>query len=681
MRKIRNVVVLILLVVTPLLMLVGCSKKSLGYTFLDQTFIYDGTEKVIEIEEPISNGYEVEYSNNKATDVGQYYATANIKNEKGKVVETLRATLTINHAENMAFDAFLSDFTVGYLAGDQLSISILLDDPSALGLTHYDAQWYTYTAYTEQDAVEAIAAIKSIQAELKSYPYDELSPSQQIAYQQLDEYLEQRLYEENIADCFYMQLVYIDQFGGYVSDFGSSIQTLALETKQDVEDIINYVVSTKEAFSSYVDFARDKAAKGYGYTDFTIDQMNSYLSDILAEGESYYLLEDLENKIKATTFLTLEEKNSYCLELELAFKNDYLAGVQILHDGLEDQKRHLEEGYWSIYDGGKELYQNQLKGLLGLKELDMESYIEQIDQALSSASKMEQDALYEIILSQHISSNEELAQFLSKNIFYSGTPESMISYLQEFAKTIVPDLDVVPTISIKEMDQATAKVNNAVAYYTKSTLDSQKMEYITLNPLYLSDYNDTLDTLAHEGYPGHLYAYLYLKQLDIPLISKIMTSTAHAEGWATYVQLALYQHLMDTASSRNMKRTAKYLYAQTLSGHLLETRLDVGIHYEGWTIAQIAKYLGDLGYNSEAAEEIYHLLIEMPTSYAAYGYGKYFFYSLHEEAKSILGDHYKEIEFNEMLLSKGWTSLGILQQTYEEYMKKECHRYGIDYHY
>lgn len=311
----------------------------------------------------------------------------------------------------------------------------------------------------------------------------------------------------------------------------------------------------------------------------------------------------------------------------------------------------------------------------------MESYIEEIDQALSSAIQMEQEALEEIIWSQRISSYEELEQFLSKNIFYSGTPESMISYLQEFAKTIVPDLEVVPTISIKEMDQATAKVNNAVAYYTKSTLDSQGMEYITLNPLYLSDYNDTLDTLAHEGYPGHLYAYLYLKQLDIPLISKIMTSTAHAEGWATYVQLALYQHLMDTSSSRNMKRTAKYLYAQTLSGHLLETRLDVGIHYEGWTVTQIAKYLGDLGYNSEAAEEIYHLLIEMPTSYAAYGYGKYFFYSLHEEAKCILGDHYNEIEFNEMLLSKGWTSLGILQQTYEEYMKKECHRFGIEYQY
>lgn len=213
----------------------------------------------------------------------------------------------------------------------------------------------------------------------------------------------------------------------------------------------------------------------------------------------------------------------------------------------------------------------------------------------------------------------------------------------------------------------------------KSALDNDKQEFITLNPVKLGDANDVLGTLSHEGYPGHLYAYTFTKQLDLHNISKIMTSTAHGEGWATYVELALYQNIINTTKDSALKAIARYLYANQLSGFLLETRIDVGIHYQGWNIARIAYFMDNLGYSSDAAQDIYRLLIETPTSYAAYGYGKLFFYNLHEEAKEILKDQYNEVEFNEMLLSKGWTSLDVLQETYDNYMKKKCHKLGIPY--
>ena len=84
-----------------------------------------------------------------------------------------------------------------------------------------------------------------------------------------------------------------------------------------------------------------------------------------------------------------------------------------------------------------------------------------------------------------------------------------------------------------------------------------------------------------------------------------------------------------------------------------------------------------VGYVSDGAQDIYNLLIEMPTQYAAYGYGKLKMVNIHNEAKKILGGFYDEIEFNAMLLSKGWTNLGELQNTYEDYMNKKCHECGI----
>ena len=158
-----------------------------------------------------------------------------------------------------------------------------------------------------------------------------------------------------------------------------------------------------------------------------------------------------------------------------------------------------------------------------------------------------------------------------------------------------------------------------------------------------------------------------------------MTSTAHGEGWATYVSIKLFEYAMEKSDNDQFKEVMAYLRANELSGHLLETRIDAGIHLQGWSIDEVAEYLDGLGYNGGAAEEIYNLLIEMPTQYAAYGYGKLTFYNLHQEAQKYLGVHYDEIEFNAMLLSKGWTSLGILQETYEEYMTAKCHELGIEY--
>ena len=293
------------------------------------------------------------------------------------------------------------------------------------------------------------------------------------------------------------------------------------------------------------------------------------------------------------------------------------------------------------------------------------------DQVMATQSK--------IVKNYGITTYDELDEFLAKNAIFNGTPEEMMEYLKEFAPTIVPNLKSNPQILIKEMDVASAKVSNAVAYYMKSPLDNTGTEDITLNPIKLGGANDVLSTLAHEGYPGHLYAYVNSKEIGQHYVSTIMTSTAHAEGWATYVQLKLYEYAKANTTKYALIDTIDYLYANELLGFLLETRLDFGIHYEGWDVKAVSAYLSKNGYNGGAAQGIYDLLIEVPSQYAAYGYGKIVFLKLHEEAQAILSGYYDEVEFNAMLHSRGWTDLGELENTYKEYMKAECHKWGIEY--
>lgn len=659
-----------------------------GVSFSSKEVTYDGNEHSVTLTGTLPDSYSVTYKDNAKTEAGLYYSVAKIKNASDEVVEEHHAILNIKQPNNEAFENYLDHFFIEYLEGDQLSVNIFCEKPEDFGLEHYTAKWYTYTPSEnpEEDLAETVAYFKSLLDELHAFSLDTLSPRQQVAYHQIDSFLSYQYEQYQIADIDFMQLHYIDQFGGYVADFGTYMEAYTLRGKVEIEDVIAFIESTKTAFPSYLLFIREKKEAGYPLSNYTITEMTNYLDEVLdshkpAEEEYYYLQNVLCSKIDSLDFITSEEKEAYKARIIAAFADCFYVGVKELRDGLQAYMDVLpaeEEGYWAKYEKGSELFAMELEHLLGLENFDTRAYINEVQTAFETFSALSSKAFNNILSKYKIQTNADLNKFLSSHSIFDGTPEEMIEYLKEFATTIVPTLDNTPNINIKEMDLASAKVSNAVAYYMKSALDNDKQEYITLNPVKLGDKNDVLGTMSHEGYPGHLYAYIFSKQLDLHNISKIMTSTAHGEGWATYVELKLYEYAMERTTDGALLDVLNYLYYNQLTGFLLETRLDAGIHLEGWDTAAVGRYLKKNGYNEGAAIDIYRLLIETPVSYAAYGYGKLFFYNLHEDAKEALGGYYDEIEFNTVLLSKGWTSLGELKKTVDAYIAQKSFEHNIE---
>jgi uncharacterized protein (DUF885 family) len=409
--------------------------------------------------------------------------------------------------------------------------------------------------------------------------------------------------------------------------------------------------------------------------------MTDYIDDLLDE-EEYYLIEILRQKFDGLEFLTDAQKASYKTQMETACKTKLIPAVKKLRDDIQAYKGSIskkQEGYWATYENGLELYNLKLGDLLGYTDLDLDAYLEVLD-----AAYLECYNIYNSYNSLAGRTFSDVEQFLEKNPIFEGTPDEMVEFLREFATTIVPPLENDPEVIVKEMDEATAKVSTAVAYYRKSALDNTGAEYITLNQLQLdgSTAYDVLGTIAHEGYPGHLYAYCYSKELGLHPFSVVNTSTAHAEGWATYVEFQVYEYGKTIHSDiENYEIAMDYLIGTHLSNFMLEARIDLGIFYEGWEAEDINACLQRVmpGYSFNDVDSLYNQFLEMPTTYHAYGYGKYVFYSYHQEAKEYLGDAYDEVEFNAMLLSKGWTNLAILEETYIEYMKAKCHEIGVEF--
>ena len=99
-------------------------------------------------------------------------------------------------------------------------------------------------------------------AELKSFEDAPLNDLQESAYETVRKFLEYYIDFYSIKDAIFMNVTYIDQFGGYIADFGTYMEAYSLRSELEVQDIVDYFESTKTAFPSYLLFLDEKVERG-----------------------------------------------------------------------------------------------------------------------------------------------------------------------------------------------------------------------------------------------------------------------------------------------------------------------------------------------------------------------------------------------------------------------------------
>lgn len=659
--------------------------------FESKTVEYTGNPITLTAENVPAN-FTVQYEGNTGTEAGVYKAKAKIYDAKGTLVKELRAILTIDNPTNAEFEEFCDQFFLDYLGNDSYAWNIFVIDQKAVGYDRpedFTPAYYTYTKF-DADYKEAVYNdYHGYLLELEEFADDRLSIAQKASYDCMYEmlYMTSKFYAPDSKCNDFMDTTYIDQFGGYVANFADTCTGYIFRTEQDVKDIISYIKSTDEAFASYLNFAKDKTEAGYPYTDYTLTEMQGYLDSIEEAGTEYYLYTYFKNTLDAVTFLDDAKKTQYYQEISDALTNDFLPGVKALNDGLDvyyGTNTSTELTYYMSYgEAGKEAYELALEDLLGYYDMNIEDYIDYLDTMINKYSTLMNKTIARINMLPQASYSSFSRYLNGQSMTGLKTPEEMLEYLKEFAKTIVPELKTTPNIAFSYMDDTVASITNTVAYYTKSPVDSFDFERITLNPVHCtSDYNDTLSTIAHEGYPGHLYEYVFAKELGLNKVATIMTNTGHGEGWATYVQTQLYDYVAKTLG-KNSTTNAIYNYCEyakynQLISYPLYARIDVAVNYQGWNLAQVANYMNQLGFNGDAASEISLLLAEIPTQYASYGFGQLKMVELHDNAREALGEYYDEIEFNAYILSQGWCGLEKLEKLANQYVENMKFIYGLD---
>ena len=655
--------------------------------FASHEYVADGSTFTLTLADSVASNYtNVTYTNNSASTQGTYLASALVTTSDNDMFE-YHAVLNIANPRNEEFASYVDEMFVYFLSGDQSTLNIFMIDYEAYGFEHQDATWYSYEQYSEEDRASDLEELAELKADLAKFNRDELNSYQKVDYDKIKSEIDYLDFMINNPEFILMRQTYVDQYGGYAGDIPTTMEAYQIRTKQDIEDIISYIDSIKDAFPTYVTYALDRAEAGYPLSNFTISNMVDYLEGVTKRNAKdddedkdapYYLIAILENKIKDSKEklnLTDDEVNAYLGRLDTAFVG-FLQAHNDLADELKAKCMNLgnesNQYYLASYgEKGKQLYEILLRNRLGIT-ISMEDYIAFLDETLIK---------YSTAYSGVSGANSSIINGEVK-VLNSDDPQDIIAFLKEFAKTIVPDLATTPQIDVAYMDKTVTANTTTLAYYMKSALDSTENEYIHLNGDALGkDYLETIKTLAHEGYPGHLYAYVSTKEnANLSNFVRVSTNTGHGEGWAKYVECALCDYLGELKKGEWKPSLQRSKYWD-LYVYNIYTRIDVGIHYEGWTASDVYRFFRNqnLAVDEDGAKEIMQDLVEMPGQYAAYGYGQSLFYELHEEAKSLLGDTYNEVEFNAMLLSHGWIDLHDLVELYDNYMSQKCFLLGVEF--
>ena len=135
--------------------------------------------------------------------------------------------------------------------------------------------------------------------------------------------------------------------------------------------------------------------------------------------------------------------------------------------------------------------------------------------------------------------NTNLANEFYDMKFSKTEPKEILSYLQETIYNDFPELKEEVNCNIKEVHKS-LQDHLSPAFYLTPALDKCDENNIYINRGGNNDMSTIFTTLAHEGYPGHLYQHVYFNQQNPNPIRSLLNFSGYSEGWATYCEMYSY---------------------------------------------------------------------------------------------------------------------------------------------
>lgn len=533
------------------------------------------------------------------------------------------------HAESSdrQFRTFTRSLFQTEVSANTISLHYTLRSPSDYGIADIPA---TYGSLSS-DPVAAKASVRNVLSSLQEFDPDTLSSENALTFKILDTYLKN-------ASTGTDYLLYQEPLGP-VSGIHTQLPVLLSEYSfydtQDAETYLALLKETPSYFDSVIRFEQKKAASGLFMPDYQADSVLDTCQSFIDMGKENYLVSTFNERITSLDLLPENKKDSFQKENMKLVTEEIYPAYQNLITAIKSLKgKGMNEQGLSHFPYGKKYYEYLVRQTTGCNESISRLRLMTRAQILEDLSAMQK-----ILFPAD-------AALTQASVLEQTSPDSMLDDLRSkitdtFPK--IPDVD----FQVKYVPESMQDYLSP-AFYMIPAIDNLTENVIYINNGQTASGLNLYTTLAHEGYPGHLYQTVYFSASEPDPIRSILDFGGYVEGWATYAEMMSYYlaPLPKTEASLLQKNSSVILGLYALA--------DMGIHYDGWSVTDTVRFFSDYGINDpNAVQSVYKLIIGSPANYLKYYIGYLKFYELKKEMADALGNQFSQKGFHRAVLDVG----------------------------
>lgn len=533
------------------------------------------------------------------------------------------------HAESSdrQFHTFTRSLFQTEVSANTISLHYTLRSPSDYGIADIPA---TYGSLSS-DSVAAKASVRNVLSSLQEFDPDTLSSENALTFKILDTYLKN-------ASTGTDYLLYQEPLGP-VSGIHTQLPVLLSEYSfydtQDVETYLALLKETPSYFDSVIRFEQKKAASGLFMPDYQADSVLDTCQSFIDMGKENYLVSTFNERIASLDLLPENKKDSFQKENMKLVTEEIYPAYQNLITAIKSLKgKGMNEQGLSHFPYGKKYYEYLVRQTTGCNESISRLRLMTRAQILEDLSAM-QKVLFPAD-----------AALTQASVLEQTSPDSMLDDLRSKITDTFPEIPDVD-FQVKYVPESMQDYLSP-AFYMIPAIDNLTENVIYINNGQTASGLNLYTTLAHEGYPGHLYQTVYFSASEPDPIRSILDFGGYVEGWATYAEMMSYYlaPLPKTEASLLQKNSSVILGLYALA--------DMGIHYDGWSVTDTVRFFSDYGINDpNAVQSVYKLIIGSPANYLKYYIGYLKFYELKKEMADALGNQFSQKEFHRAVLNVG----------------------------
>lgn len=544
-----------------------------------------------------------------------------------------------------SFSEFCTTLFREEMKSNTMNLHFTLKDPKAAGIDSYEI---TLGSLSGDSPHNQARQLKKLSEELKKYSHRSLKGKDRLTCRLLSDYISR---QQNLAAYPYYDEP-LTPSGGVTSQLPVLLAEYTFRNTRDIKDYLGLLSQMDTYFLGILDYEQKKANAGLFMSDEACVKVIEGCEVFTEHPDDNFLIDTFSNRLNAMDGLTDTQKNAYLKQHSKVLSDHVIPAYSQMIKGLT---MLLGRGHnnWGLcnFPEGKAYYEAVVSADTGCDD--------SVEDLFSQIAKARREDL--TFCQNLLEKNPKLASQSPKPDAALKEENAMLSRLQ---KEILTDFPAPPQteVEICHVDPALSEYL-APAFYITAPIDD-----ISHNRIYINDAKNDTDiyyftTLAHEGYPGHLYQTICTSSYGAPEVLSLLNYPGYTEGWATYTEMQSFYY---AGLDPDLASLLQHNQAATLS---LYATADIGIHYFGWEKEKNAAFWREYGVdNTATVKRITDLILEEPGNYLKYYVGYLKFRQMREQL-ALENKSFSVSAFHEAILRTGPSPFSVLEETVRDQLK------------